>query len=159
MRQLILMRHAQADDGFEGSDMSRPLTNEGKLIHEQVSLELLKNHSQIDTILYSPFLRAEQSAQITAEHFPKVKMIKEPALGNVFDSYTILKHIEDQDLEAILVVGHAPTLTAFSRSLMEHPQPIQFDKSSALILNFKKDIDFGQGEVLKIIHPKELKSL
>lgn len=159
MRRLILMRHAQADDAFRGSDMSRPLTEEGKKIHERVSLELQKMQSKLDAILYSPFLRAEQSAQITASHFSPVRLGKEPALGNVFDSYTILKHIDGKNLNAILLVGHAPTLAAFGRSLMQHPAPLHFDKSSALILDFKKDIGFGQGELFKIIDPKELNSL
>ena len=37
MKRLILMRHAKADDHFSGSDLSRPLTQEGKEIQKEVS--------------------------------------------------------------------------------------------------------------------------
>lgn len=157
MKQLILMRHGIADDNFEGSDLSRPLTKEGEVLQLEVAKFMHQYASKIDAILYSPFLRAEQSAAIVKKEYPRAKMVPEPALGSVFDSYTILKHIDERGVECALVIGHAPTITAFGKSLMQHPKPLKFDKSSAIILNFDQEINFGKGKIFQIISPKDLK--
>lgn len=157
MKQLILMRHGIADDNFQGSDLSRPLTKEGESLQLQVAQFIHQYATNIDAILYSPFLRAEQSAEIVKKEYPKAKMLKEPALGSVFDSYTILRHIGEKNIECALVIGHAPTITAFGKSLMQHPKPLRFDKSGAVILNFDREISFGKGEIFQIISPKDLK--
>ncbi|MCH9632943.1 MAG: Phosphohistidine phosphatase SixA [Chlamydiae bacterium] len=156
MKRLILMRHAIADDHFQGSDMSRPLTLEGQDVQLQVANYMHRQAFEIDGILYSPFLRAEQSAQIILKEYPDANMLKEPALGNVFDSFTILKHLDKQGFRSALIIGHAPTLSAFGVSLLEKPQPLKFEKSGVMVLDFSKKIDFGQGSLVQKLSPKDI---
>lgn len=156
MKRLILMRHAKADDQFSGSDMSRPLTKEGVRIQKQVSKYMKEKPLAVDGILFSPFKRAEESAKIIAENYPKAKLEKEAALGTVFDSFTILKHLEEKAFKSALIVGHAPTLAIFALSLLKEPQHIEFDKSGIAILDFKNEVGFGKGDLILTLSPKEL---
>lgn len=156
MKRLILMRHAIADDHFKGSDMSRPLTSEGEGVQLQIASYMHRHALEVDGILYSPFLRAEQSAQIVHQEFPEADMLKEPALGNVFDSFTILKHLDKQGFQSALIVGHAPTLSAFGVSLLKKPEPLKFEKSGIMVFDFSEDIDFGQGDLVQKLSPKDI---
>ncbi len=150
------MRHAIADDHFKGNDMSRPLTTEGEHVQLEIAHFMHKHAFKIDGILYSPFLRAEQSAQIIGQEYPQANLFKEPALGNVFDSFTVLKHIDQKGLTNVLIVGHAPTLSVFASSLLKSPKPLKFEKSGGVILDFSKEIDFGQGNISGMFSPKDI---
>lgn len=156
MKQLILMRHAKADDHFSGSDLNRPLTQEGIDIQNKVALYLKKKFLNIDAIFYSPFKRAEDSAQIIQKIYPKAQFLKEPALGTIFDSYTILQHINESKAQNALALGHAPTLAVFAQSLLEVPKFIEFDKSGFVVIAFEDQIAFGSGDLVLSLSPQQI---
>lgn len=153
MRKLMLMRHAKADDQYEGSDLSRPLTEEGVAIQNEVVKHLKDKSIEIDAIIYSPYKRAHDSALIVQENYPEAFFYKEPALGTVFDSYTVLRYLKKKKFNNVLVVGHAPTLSAFALSLLKDPKPLEFDKSGLAIFDFKDHIEFGQGHLSFFLSP------
>lgn len=156
MKRLFIMRHAKADDHFTGSDLSRPLTNEGMQVQDEMAKFLKKKHFEIDGIMYSPYKRAEQSAEIIHQNYPKAHLFKEPALGSIFDSYTILKRLEEKPFKNIMIVGHAPTLSVFGQSLLEKPKALAFEKSAVAILNFKEHFEFGKGELIDLFNPNNI---
>lgn len=154
MKRLFIMRHAKADSQYQGSDLSRPLTQEGIETQSKMAQFLRKKNYQIDGILYSPYKRAEDSAKILHQNFSNAKLFKEPALGSIFDSYTILKHLEEKSFKNLLIVGHAPTLSAFGQSLLSKPKALVFEKSAVAVFDFKNKFEFGKAELVDFYEPR-----
>ncbi len=66
--ELFLMRHgiAASPQFYDGSDRQRPLTEEGTQQHEEVIRILAPLLQPLDHLLTSPYIRARQTANITA---------------------------------------------------------------------------------------------
>ena len=62
--KLIIMRHGEAS-WASSSDFERPLTDEGRR-EVMATAKQLSNKIQIDRVLASPYLRAQQTGQIVA---------------------------------------------------------------------------------------------
>lgn len=159
MKRLILMRHAKADDQFLGTDLLRPLTQEGKVIQTRMAHYMKSKGLHVDTILYSPYVRSQESAQIIKEVFEKAELIQERAIGIAFDSYTILNHLKSLKNENILLMGHEPTLALFATSLLKVPKVAHFDKSSYMIIDFESDYEFGQGQFVGMLTAAQVHDL
>lgn len=156
MRHLILMRHAQADDQHAGADSTRPLTEKGRIEHSKVCKALEDKEVQVDAILFSPFLRAKQSAEILKNIYPNAKLIEEPALGEVFDSYTILNDLSKKKVHGAVLVGHEPTLALLAAHLMKEMKPFKLEKSGVLAIEFKQEPNFGKGDFKFYLSPQDL---
>ena len=156
MHRLILMRHGIADDSFPGEDKGKPLTDEGKKIHKLMGEYLKDQKITIDGIHYSPLKRAKESAELVFQSFPKASFKEEAALGEVFDSYTVLKNILKSKSKNILLVGHEPTLALLATHLMQDFKPFKFDRSALVVLDFEKDLNFGKGNFKFHASPKDV---
>lgn len=118
--QLFLMRHGIAEDISSGGDSGRALTNEGKKITRGVVQSLKKTIGELNVIASSPYLRAQQTAEIVKEFFPDAKMMKTELVvpgGNPEDflNWSILKV---RGVSAILVASHEPYLGSLAGLLM-----------------------------------------
>ncbi len=159
MKRLILMRHAKADDHFLGTDLLRPLTEEGRVIQTRMAHYMKSKGLKIDAILYSPYIRTQESAQIIGDVFDPVELIKERSLGISFDSYTILNHLKSLGGENLLLIGHEPTLALFATSLLKVPKVAHFDKSSYMIIDFENNYEFGQGQFVTMMTAAQVHDL
>ncbi|NOK64304.1 MAG: phosphohistidine phosphatase SixA [Chloroflexi bacterium AL-W] len=126
--ELYLLRHGiAADVGPDGSgDVGRPLTDDGitKMYMEAHALKKLA--IQLDIILTSPLVRAQQTAEIVGETLGiTVQQAQELALGcDVAQLRTLLQQYPGA--ERVLIVGHEPdfsnligTLTGGSNVVMK----------------------------------------
>jgi phosphohistidine phosphatase len=156
MKRLILMRHAKADMDYLGSDSCRPLTEEGKEIQERMGALMKEKQIVIDAIYHSPFTRARESAKILSSSFPKASIQEEIALGDDFDSYTVLKKLKKSKGSTSILVGHEPTLTLLASHLMKEYTFFKLDKSSMVILDFEDEVNFGQGKYKFYFSPDDL---
>jgi phosphohistidine phosphatase len=101
---LVLWRHADAQDGFP--DSARELTNKGQRQAAEMA-KWLKLHLPEDSeILVSPAVRAQQTAQALSQKFKTVKEI-EP--GASYEAVLAAAGWPDRK-GAVVVVGHQPTL-------------------------------------------------
>ena len=124
MKELILMRHGLALSARESGprgDAGRKLSRDGEAQIE-TSLKRLKELGvSPGIIISSPFLRAVETADIAAKHFPAARRATEPALASA-DS---LAHILDAIASAaaaepsVLVIGHQPTLGSLCSLLLK----------------------------------------
>ncbi len=101
---LILWRHADAEDGFP--DKGRKLTAKGVKQAERMA-EWLNGRLPEDTrILVSPAVRAQQTAKALGKPF-----FTEPAVDTGADVTAVLQAAGWPEAKgAVLVVGHQPTL-------------------------------------------------
>lgn len=102
--ELILWRHAEAEDGFP--DMKRRLTAKGEKQAAKMAAFLKPRLPSHLRIIVSPAVRTQQTIQPLTTHFETVQEI---APGS--DRRTVLAAIGWPDAAgAVLVVGHQPYL-------------------------------------------------
>jgi len=105
--QLILWRHADAEDGTPGKpDAERGLTDKGEMQARRVARWLTKRLPGGARILVSPAKRAQQTARALTRHF-ETELEASTAAG----PQSLLKTAGWPDADgAVVVVGHQPTL-------------------------------------------------
>ena len=124
--ELYLLRHAIAVErgtaGFE-DDRLRPLTEEGRAKMERIAAGMKKLGLEFDLILTSPYVRARETAELTAALGQKGSIELEPALqadrsppGFVAKLASKFAHHE-----RVLAVGHEPFLSSLATLLLGLP--------------------------------------
>src|SRR5688500_18732153 len=110
--ELILWRHAEAEDGVP--DSQRELTNKG-LKQASVMAEWLRPRLPRNTrMIVSPSRRTQQTAAALEEEFETVLEI-----GPGVSAEAVLRAADWPDAKgAVLVVGHQPTLGEVAALLM-----------------------------------------
>lgn len=115
MKQLIIIRHAKAEQGF-GNDKERKLTEKGHGDAQKMAALLIEKGYKIDKIFSSPATRTTQTTHYfqTANHLETedVKYFERLYLGNVLaisESILWLK----ENINTLAVVGHNPGVSDF----------------------------------------------
>jgi phosphohistidine phosphatase len=109
---LILWRHAEADDGIP--DTARRLTTKGEKQAEKMAAWLHARIHRPVRLLVSPATRAQQTAQALSQAFETVK-----ELGLNSSAKRILQVTGWPDAEGtVIVVGHQPTLGQLAALLL-----------------------------------------
>jgi len=110
--QLLLWRHAEAEDGFP--DSARRLTPKGEKQADQMAAFLRKRLPSDTRILVSPAKRTQQTAQALSSHF-----ITEATIAPGASAQAVLKAADWPTNDAcVLIVGHQPTLGNVAAMLM-----------------------------------------
>ena len=125
-RTLLLMRHAQAEDGHGVTDHGRPLTDRGR---KQAALvgRVLAEHGHVpDHVICSTAERTRQTLDgVLGAMDPTVRAglavdYSESAyLAGVDELWELVNQV-DADAETVLVVGHNPTIAQVAASLVGH---------------------------------------
>lgn len=109
------MRHGLALSALESGprgDAGRKLSQDGKAQISASSKRLRELGFSPAVVISSPYLRAVETADITAEYFPGARRAVEPALVSADPLSDILNAITAAAAgeRSVLVVGHQPTL-------------------------------------------------
>lgn len=113
---LYIIRHAiAAPAGQAGEDDSqRPLTDKGRRKMRKIAHGLKELEAQIDLILTSPYLRADQTARILAKTFGLKKSQVVPTENLTPAGYPdqLISEINEKygEFQNIALVGHEPSL-------------------------------------------------
>lgn len=114
---LILWRHAEAQDADGGDDLQRALTRKGHRQARQVAEWLAGRLAGSTCTLVSPALRCQQTAQALKLGFRTLD-----ALGPDASPEAVLEAVGWPDArEPVLVVGHQPSLGVLAARLMGAP--------------------------------------
>ena len=117
---LILWRHAEAQDGFP--DLKRALTPKGHKQAAKMASWLHKHLPESTRVLVSPALRAQQTAEAFTKAFETVDDV---APGTPYTA--VLQAARWPAAKgAVLVVGHQPTLGQVAASLLSG-EPMQWE--------------------------------
>lgn len=114
-RQLWLLRHADAEAHGTRIDAERRLTPRGERQAQAAGLALARMGVEFEVVLFSPKVRARQTAEIAAERWGEARRARlraHPPLAEDFDA----AQARDAALELeqdgrLLLVGHEPDLS------------------------------------------------
>ncbi|MBI3232957.1 MAG: histidine phosphatase family protein [Bacteroidetes bacterium] len=163
MKNLILMRHAKAENPFDISDQQRKLTTSGVEEAESMAKKMLKKNLKISYIISSPANRTKQTAEIIAKHYEidpahivYETTLYEARLSNLLD---VVNEI-DESKNDVLLVGHNPSMSD-AVGLFTQKNLDNLPTAGVLQLQFKKskwqDIEPHCGELISLDHPSKFK--
>jgi phosphohistidine phosphatase len=115
--RLFILRHAVAEDRDEErypDDSIRPLSQKGKKKMRYIAESINQLGFSFDLILSSPYLRARQTAEISAQAlFAGDRLFFSDHLAPSGNMLALMRELVAQDLEGktILLVGHEPYLS------------------------------------------------
>jgi len=124
--ELILWRHAEAEDGFP--DMARQLTLKGRKQATNMAAWLKPRLPDDIRILVSPAARTQQTAAALGMDFITVEGIAPDASP---EALFAAAGWPDQP-QSVLIVGHQPTLGEAASILLQSANPAQSIKKGAV---------------------------
>ena len=166
--QLILLRHGIAEElvhllisGQGRTDADRQLTPEGQVHMQKIAKEMQGFVSSLDLIVSSPYLRAKQTAQIVADHYPKVPLLETESLTPDYDGQEFMAWMKEhaRGLDCVLAVGHEPNLCQLGSWLMgsDRSDALQFDRGGMACLQFESQrLEERHAELKWLVQPKNL---
>jgi len=114
--QCYLVRHGEAKTGAE--DQARPLSDRGREEVQRVARHLATLGLEVAEIRHSGKLRAQQTAEILAEHISPRRGIRETeGLAPNDDPERTLTELEAAR-EPLMLVGHLPHLSRLASALL-----------------------------------------
>lgn len=163
--KLVIFRHGLAmerDEAFQRKieDGQRPLVEKGKEKTRKVARFLKAQNEEYDIMLYSPLLRAKQTAEILKEVLGIRKTMEVMELVPDAPPETFAKWLQSSIPQAtkVMVVGHEPQLSSFATWCLAGNRESFFDlkKSGAIGLEIESfsEISSGTAELKWLLHPK-----
>jgi phosphohistidine phosphatase len=143
--ELILWRHAEAQDPGLGGDFARNLTKKGRKQAERMAAWLKPRLEGDWELLVSPAARAMQTAA-ALDIAPDVR----PALDPSARAEAVLRETGWPRGERVIVVGHQPTLGEVASILLGGPRGDVFVKKGAIWWFATRD---GQAIVRAVLGP------
>jgi len=119
MRQLILMRHAEAQPSSESGDIGRALTARGLDDAERIGRAVVERGARPDHALVSSARRAQETWEAVRGAFGDVVVEIERALYDA-DSATLRQRIEaiEDDCGSLMLVAHNPAIHRLAVDLL-----------------------------------------
>jgi phosphohistidine phosphatase len=153
-RQLWLLRHAEAEPHGSRNDAERRLTERGERQARAAGLALERIGVSFDAILFSPKVRARQTAELAAEAWSerqRERMREHPPLAGEFDARQALDALAELGADGcILLVGHEPDLSTLAGELSGGRIDLKKGGVAAVRL------DGSSGELVVLMRPREL---
>jgi phosphohistidine phosphatase len=158
---LYLIRHADAGDPkkWTGDDADRPLTDLG-IEQARLLAEGLQRHGvELDVLVSSPLVRAQQTAEGIREHWnrpaPGLETCDDLAPGG--KPRKLARFLEGLQQNSIGMVGHMPDLGVLAGWLLgsRKVQP-DFAKGGVALIRFPDGLDKGAGQLAWMVTPEWL---
>lgn len=149
---IYIVRHAWAyehGDPRWPDDSQRPLEKEGAERFQRVVKLLAKRGFDPEVIATSPYVRCLETADIIAAHAGgKPRVVELPALRPGSDFQSLVAWSEEQQVDSLCWVGHAPDVTHLAAALIaEGDANVRFAKGSVAAVRVYDDLGPGCGEL------------
>jgi phosphohistidine phosphatase len=158
----MLFRHAKAERTSPGGDHGRALTKSGRKDSAAMG-EIIAEQGPVDLVLSSDAVRARETwehASPALSPAPEVRFLR--AIYEA-ESYLPILQEEGGDAQAVLLVGHNPTMHAAALSLADSlagPQGAvlagRFPKAALAVLDFDgpwADLRPGKARIVAFFQP------
>jgi phosphohistidine phosphatase len=153
-RQLWLFRHAEAEPHGSREDSARRLTERGERQARAAGVAIARLDASFDAILYSPKVRAAQSAELAAEAWEesqRERLALCPALAGGFDAQQALEVLSAHGPEArVMLIGHEPDLSMLAGALTGGR--VDLKKGGLAVLR----LDGASAELAVLMRPREI---
>ena len=146
--RIYLMRHADAvaPGEWRDSDRSRPLSTIGASLLSNSIEDMRRLRLTADTLLTSPFLRAEQTAAALSDQLHITQTVRCPELASGARLPAFLALVARyQKAESLWIVAHMPEICSFAARLTGDPKALEtpFDPAEMIAA----DCDVVDGEL------------
>ena len=142
MKQIIFVRHAQAETDNYDTDFERNLTEYGKQTAELVVGKISEKNIKPDQIITSPANRAMQTSEIFANklNYPHDKISNNYLLYSGFTTIDLLEMISkiNNDYNCIMIISHNPDISTITKKLILNSD-ITFKPSTTIGIEFNVD--------------------
>ncbi|MSP92367.1 MAG: phosphohistidine phosphatase SixA [Myxococcales bacterium] len=161
--RLYVLRHGIAierEDPECPVDPERPLTPEGVERTRMALHGLVTLGTRVDCIHTSPYLRAQQTAELAGEALsvPKMQIETVAWLAPETPAEETAAAIRALEVASTLVVGHAPLLDDLVAALLAVPEPVtRLKKAGCAVLEWK--FTSNRARLLGVYEPKALRAL
>lgn len=153
-RQLWLLRHADAEPHGTREDSKRRLTARGEIQARIAGIALARMEPGFESILFSPKVRAQQTAELAAAEWPeqaRALLSVHPPLAGGFDAEQALDALAGLGPDAhLLLVGHEPDLSNVIAELTGARADLK--KAGLAIVR----LEGAGGELTVLMRPREL---
>lgn len=163
--RLYVVRHGVAEDRTSsGLDRDRRLTAEGRDRMRRAARGLALLGVRVDTLLTSPLPRARQTAEILATEVPGLPAPQQlAALATGTGPVELLRQLRLRgDVEALMVVGHEPTLSGLIALLLTGSPDgaaIPMKKGGVALLELGRLAPHGEASLRWLLAPGVLRRL
>ena len=159
--ELFLMRHAEAERPEPyAEDRLRPLTVQGQARHQIVARVVAPLLQPLDRLLTSPFLRARQTADITATSVRCARPVEEtPLLAEACSLGSVLSLLQDEAPDArILCVGHEPHMSRLAAVFLDGAghSAFAFEPGAVIGMTFRAHPAPGAGMLRFFLRPTDV---
>jgi phosphohistidine phosphatase len=154
-RQLWLLRHAEAEPHGVRVDFDRRLTARGKQQSRVAGIAMARLQASFDAVLFSPRVRARQTAEIAAEALgaeASSVLSAHPPLAGGFDGAQALEAVDSLagEEQRVLLVGHEPDLS----NVVAEITGCRVDLKKAGLAVVR--LEAAGGELAVLMRPREL---
>ena len=153
-RQLWLLRHAEAEPHGARPDSERRLTERGEQQARAAGLALMRLDVTFDAVLFSPKVRARQTAELAAESWSvqaRRRLQEHPPLASGFDARQARDALAGLAADGrLLLVGHEPDLSRIVGE--ETGGRVDLKKGGIAVLR----LEGVGGELAVLLRPREL---
>ena len=150
--QLLLLRHADAVSSARTDDL-RPLSDKGRQQARRVARFCKERGLQPDILLTSPFLRAEETAQIVAQELKCELVLSAFLAAGMMPSAAMEELRAYQRFECVLLVGHEPDLSALAGALLGAGNPGALRMRKAALAGLAVESPSPGGAYLEFLIP------
>ncbi len=154
-RQLWLLRHADAEPHGTRPDVDRELTPRGAGQARAAGVALAHLGPVFETVLFSPKVRARQTAELAAEQWgeaARTRLISHPPLAGGFDAEQALQQLGAGGPNGrLLLVGHEPDLSQVVGELTGGR--IDLKKGGLAVVRLE---GAASGELTVLLRPREI---
>jgi phosphohistidine phosphatase len=164
--QLLLIRHGIAEDftltSANQADSERALTSEGQAKMQKMTKGLVQQIESISYLIASPYLRAQQTADILITGFPHALRETLTLLIPGGSFHGILDHLQQyQATDTVALVGHETDLGELGTWFLSGHRAnwLPLKKGSVYLLEFNRHIVVGGATLRWAMTAKQLAKL
>ena len=165
--QLLLLRHGVAVDrqifaAEGGSDRDRPLTDDGRRRTRRCVRRLRSLVPKLDVVATSPWLRAQQTAQLLQAAYGTVTLTELEALRPDRPLEEIEAFLRALPLDSrVALVGHRPDLEILAAWLTSgvSTATVELKKAGSALIEFSGIPGRGRGVLRWLLQPAQLRRM
>jgi phosphohistidine phosphatase len=159
MKQLIIMRHGEAETGAGMPDFDRALTEKGRADARDIGNRLQTAGCVPDAVFASPALRARTTAELAVEGAglpPGCLTLDDRIYQALPDTLLEIAAFAEPVLGRIMLVGHNPTFHMFAHGFIGGDAVVSMKPGTAVIVDVSGDwaaLTPRSGKVREVLSP------